>query len=229
MFPTSVADWSKYPLNDADWMHTAQTYSGNNAVTAQYRDGTAGSSANPSGTTTKTVTFPNQWLRLQRAGSLFIMYAGNDGTTWSQIASYDTASSTNGGYASKIQVGLAVTGHNTGGLTTSTISSFDSVPTAPITIGTQPVLADAIEYRGATFTVTPTVGGPFSYQWQKFDGTKLERYLLEAIYSTYTEPYVSFADTNKTLWRAKVFNSTTSLIQLCCRRDSSKKTLWPPD
>ena len=63
-------------------------------------------------------TFPNGWLKLTRAGNTFTAYKSADGSTWTQVGT-TTITMTSGA-----TVGLFVTSHNSGTLSTAT---FDNV------------------------------------------------------------------------------------------------------
>lgn len=63
-------------------------------------------------------TFPGAWLKLTRAGSAITAYTSTDGTTWTQVGTTTIA------MTDPVTVGLFVTSHNAGALSTST---FDNV------------------------------------------------------------------------------------------------------
>ena len=70
-------------------------------------------------------TYPNTWLRLQRAGSNFTGYASLDGNTWSRLGGVALNAS------NTLYVGLAVTSRNSNQVTTAQFRDFDNVTGSP--------------------------------------------------------------------------------------------------
>lgn len=80
-----------------------------------------------------TPTYPNQWLRVQRIGSVMFGYTGNNGTTWKLVYTADTAndpawmtpegSGITNAWGTTNLIGLAITSHdNTAGRTAYSVS-----------------------------------------------------------------------------------------------------------
>ncbi len=67
----------------------------------------ASASADAVSSGTFPVNYPNTWLRLKRAGSVFTGFASYDGQTWSQLGSVTIA------MTDPIYLGLAIASHNT--------------------------------------------------------------------------------------------------------------------
>jgi hypothetical protein len=133
--------------------------------------------------------YPNQWLRVQRNGSVFTMYYGSDGVNWSQYQQIDTSksASASGGtsgfdgnaWSDPILVGVAVTAHDNSALATAVVSDL-SITTHPLP---QPptVLKASTDVKSvsttagnpvafnfaATNNANPVV--PVSYQWYRND------------------------------------------------------------
>ena len=87
----------------------------------------------------------------------------------------------------------SVTVSNSAGTVTSnqatlTVSAATGVPGAPV-IGTQPANQSVVVGQTASFSVTATGAGPFTYQWKK-DGKDISG----ATSSTYTTPDTSLGD-----------------------------------
>jgi regulation of enolase protein 1 (concanavalin A-like superfamily) len=61
---------------------------------------------------------PPNWVRLQRQGTSFRGYVSSNGTTWTQVGATATIS-----MAASVYVGLAVTSHSNGTLTTATFTN----------------------------------------------------------------------------------------------------------
>lgn len=94
--------------------HAFMAITPGNGVAFQNRTSTGGSSNN---TNTGSNTAP-YWVKLVRSSSTFTGYASSNGSNWTQIGS------TTASMASSVYIGLAVTSHNDGTLSTAT---FDNV------------------------------------------------------------------------------------------------------
>jgi regulation of enolase protein 1 (concanavalin A-like superfamily) len=84
------------------------------------------------------VTFPNTWIRLKRAGDIFISYISSDNITWKQYSSFTLK------MPHELYVGLAATAHHSENYTTArfksaqlTIPKFQPVPSFVCTDYTQ--------------------------------------------------------------------------------------------
>ncbi|HEY2759674.1 MAG TPA: hypothetical protein VGI75_03005, partial [Pirellulales bacterium] len=66
---------------------------------------------------------PPYWLRMTRVGNLFTAYTSPDGVNWTLLGSITIA------MGATVDVGLAVTSHNTAALNTSTFQNVSIVPT----------------------------------------------------------------------------------------------------
>ena len=116
-----------FPIyNDAFYMvagFTADPTRNNNFV--QYRE-TAGGTAVAPAAPRPGATYPTNWLRLKRAGAIFSGYCGSNGQDWTPMTALDTTAD---GFPETMRVGLAVTAHNTAGLTTEALfSNFSTTP-----------------------------------------------------------------------------------------------------
>ncbi|HOX03002.1 MAG TPA: immunoglobulin domain-containing protein [Candidatus Paceibacterota bacterium] len=125
-------------------------------------------------------SWPDNWLRLRRMGSVYRAYAGTDGTNWTQIMEQDTASSAWGGLALgydvwttsylPVAVGLFCTSHNAGN--TNAVATFtvygENPVKNPVQISQQPAANTTLQInRKLTLTVAVTGYDPFTYQWKK--------------------------------------------------------------
>jgi regulation of enolase protein 1 (concanavalin A-like superfamily) len=63
-------------------------------------------------------TFPNAWLQLTRTGNTLTAYTSPDGSTWTEIGSATIS------MASDATVGLFVTSHNAGELSSATFGNL---------------------------------------------------------------------------------------------------------
>ena len=93
------------------------------------------------------------WVRLVRAGNVFSSYASSDGNTWSLIGQVTIA------MASQAYVGLAVSSHQNGELSTAV---FDNVT---ISAAAPPVPDTQAPTVPAGLTVTNTTGSSISLSW----------------------------------------------------------------
>ena len=96
----------------------------------QYRTVTGGSSG-PAGKGNPAIVAP-YWVKLVRAGNLFSGYISTDGQTW-VLQKTVTIS-----MASSVYIGLAVTSHNDGVLTTAVFDNVSTIGTAPPVPDTEP-------------------------------------------------------------------------------------------
>ena len=85
-----------------------------NGVTFQWRKSTGGSTST---TTVGGLSVP-EWVRIQRLGNTLVGYFSADGLVWTQIGSGQTIN-----MSTSATIGLAVTSHNDGTLTTSTMDN----------------------------------------------------------------------------------------------------------
>ena len=129
-------------------------------------------------------TYPHQWMRLERVGSVFNVYFSTDGSTWNLYFSQDTATTANGfdgnAWSNRVLVGVAVTGHNNASSTTTVISNLSLTihplvpPTGALKVSRQ--IQDAVTnyaYSAISFSFAATNNGapqllyPNAYQWFK--------------------------------------------------------------
>jgi regulation of enolase protein 1 (concanavalin A-like superfamily) len=90
-----------------------------NGISFQYRSATGGGCGF---TTAPSNPAPNNWLCLVRQGNVFTGYASSDGVTWTQVGSATVP------MAVVVNVGLVVTAHNEGLLSTATFDNFQLKP-----------------------------------------------------------------------------------------------------
>lgn len=157
---------------------------GQNEIGLQWRSDFRGSGSawpNDIGITTPLYrpTFPNTWLRLMRMGSKFYALAGTNGVDWVLLrgSPYDTGGlngnettpRTDGVFASKLLLGLAVTAHNdtdpTGGI--GVFSELRAHVPVPISITTQPQATVNIAANSPLNLSVVATGDPLFYQWRK--------------------------------------------------------------
>ena len=159
---TNTNSWAKAGVMiretlNANSKHATTVITPGQGVSFQRRTSTgSGTSAT---TTLASVTIP-EWVRLERNGTTFTAWHSENGTSWTQIGSATVSMATN------VYVGLAVTSHNDGVVTTA---KFDNVslskslaPTPTISSPASSLswkVGDTINFSGSA---TDTEDGPLS-------------------------------------------------------------------
>ncbi|RYJ37595.1 Glycoside hydrolase [Flavobacterium anhuiense] len=117
-----------------------------------------------SGATTATVTTgaAPKWVRLVRSGNVFTSYASDNGTTWTQVGTPKTIA-----MASTIYVGMAVTSHANGTLTTGvfsdvTVRNITANPNVNLALGKT---ATASTEENATLSANKATDGDGGTRW----------------------------------------------------------------
>jgi hypothetical protein len=181
--------------SSADTVNSAPA--GNNNRGPQWRVNRAGNADWRTPNPAITPNIPNNWVRLERAGSAFYMYYSNDGKAWTMYQPYapqgfDTAgmfpagadnttafpgSNVTGGtdtapWPSTIFLGVAVTAHNDGDISTAVVSHFGPYTPVPIAITQQPVASLSVVASQPLILSVAATGDPVHYQWMR-NGTPL--------------------------------------------------------
>jgi len=155
---------------------------GENDVEWQWRGASGGSSYNAAYGGASD-TYPNEYARIVRLGSVFNLYWSTDGVNWSLVGSQDTSTTANHfdgtPWENPILVGVAVTSHNDGGATLgdAVITNLSVVPIiAPTSVGVVSQISgttNVYAYAEASFTfvatnnATPLGDVGMSYTWYK--------------------------------------------------------------
>ena len=143
---TNTNTWAKAGVMIRDTLATGSLNAlvavtpGNGAV-MQYRP--TANAASVSIALSATITAP-YWVRLNRAGNVFTGYASPDGNTWTQVSQTTLAMGTT------VYVGLAVSSHSAGAISTATFDSVSVVATP------QNPSAFALSPRNAGITLQQT-------------------------------------------------------------------------
>ncbi|HWI58325.1 MAG TPA: immunoglobulin domain-containing protein, partial [Bacillota bacterium] len=151
---------------------------GQNTYTAQMRDTTGGNSFSSGDTTANnltmnlqtgvaarpTVAYPS-WVRLQRIGNNIYYYYGSNGTNWTFWTVYDSTSSVEGPLPATLELGLALTSHDTARLVNGVTASFIAVNDGALRFALQPTNTTVVEGANCTFAVVAAGGTPYYYQW----------------------------------------------------------------
>lgn len=145
-----------------------------------------------------TVVYPS-WLRLQRIGDTFYWYYGTTGTNWTLWTYYDSSLSGEGPLPATLEVGLALTSHDTTLTVDGVMASFTAVNDGALHFTLQPTNSTVVE--GGTVNFYAAAGGstPYLYQWLT-NGT----------------PIADGITTNATLTLARV-PFTFNGLQIACR------------
>jgi hypothetical protein len=160
---------------------------------------------------------PNNWMRMERVGSVFYMYTSNDGQTWNMYNPYepqgwDTAGSWPPGtdnpdvaffseaWSSSCMLGIAVTAHADAYTSKAVVSNFKAYTPKPISITTQPASSISVSENKKLELKVVAAGDPVHYQWSK-DGTPIAR----AVGATYTVDLAKISDSGS--YTVRVFGA----------------------
>lgn len=137
---------------------TADPARNNNFV--QYREDRGATAVAP-GAPRPAATYPNNWLRLKRTGSILQGYAGPNGLDWTPMTSVDSSTNAPGAYPSVVRVGLAVTAHNAAATTEAIFSNFGKAVERGVlsftVSGSNLVISWQSSLTGATLQRSPSV------------------------------------------------------------------------
>ncbi len=135
----------------------------------EYREDTFGTAVSPTDNRPGS-TFPNNWLRLVRTGSMFSTYFSSNNADWVFMGSVDSSTNAAGAYAANVWVGLAVTSHNASLVNEAVFSNFGTTQSAPapaeISIGQSGgnlVLSWPASSVGFTLQATPSLTPPVTW------------------------------------------------------------------
>jgi YHS domain-containing protein/regulation of enolase protein 1 (concanavalin A-like superfamily) len=148
---------------------------GQNQYSPQIRDTTGGASTSsdagplnlglqPGQAQRPTITIPS-WLRLQRVGNTIYYHRSLDGTNWTYWTFYDSAASVEGPLPATLQVGVALTSHDTTYTADAVVASFSAVNDGPLAFTLTPTNVTVVEGGTATFACTVTGNSPWFYSW----------------------------------------------------------------
>lgn len=113
-----------------------------------------------------TIAYPS-WLRLQRIGNVINYYYGTTGTNWTYWTYYDSNNSPEGPLPATLEVGLALTSHDTALTVNGIMASFTAVNDGALRFTVQPTNATVLENTTATFYSAAGGSTPYFYQWFK--------------------------------------------------------------
>jgi hypothetical protein len=109
-------------------------------------------------------TYPSNWFRLARTGSVFSGYCSSNNVDWIFVGSVDSSTNTAGAYGSEVRLGLAVSSHNASLVNEAIFSNFGVTP-IPLLIsvtvsGGNAVLSWPGGDLGSTLQATPSITPP---------------------------------------------------------------------
>ena len=156
---------------------------GQNTFTAQVRETTGGTTtttgdATPfpiieqnvqTGVALRPTVFYPSWLRLQRVGSAVYYYYSTYGTNWTLWTWYDSTVSASGPLPATIQMGLALTSHDTARTVTAALGSFSAVEDGTLRFTRVPTNVIVLENGTANFSATVAGHSPWWFQWSTND------------------------------------------------------------
>ena len=164
-------------------------------------------------------SYPNNWLRLRRQGSVLSGYRGTNGVDWDLIRSLDTVGWNGGPLPADVEVGLVVTPHHgPDSLATAEFRDFSGDFNEPPVIIAQPLHRTVTSGSSVLFSIALLKSDvENTFQWRK-DGVALPG----AISSSLLFPSVSPADAGS--YEVVVVNpagTTTSDAALLVIRNTS--------
>ena len=112
------------------------------------------------------VAYPS-WLRLQRIGNTIYYYYGTNGTNWTYWTSYDSTTSLEGALPATLQVGLALTSHDSARTGNGVMASFTAINDGALNFTLQPTNTTVVEGATAVFRAAAGGNSPYFYQWLK--------------------------------------------------------------
>jgi len=104
------------------------------------------------------------WLRLERSGDTFTGYASDDGLVWTQLGSSTVSMNTN------VLIGLGVTSHSDGNLTTATFASVESTAFVAEAGALVDAGADGAAQPNVALPMAGVVDGTPTLLWQRISG-----------------------------------------------------------
>ena len=109
-------------------------------------------------------SFPNNWIRLVRSGSVFTGYSSTNHVTWDLISSHDTAISPEGVYPNEILIGLVASSGNVSLTTRAEFSGFGPTTSQPApptltvaNVGSSVEVSWPLASLGVTLQATPSL------------------------------------------------------------------------
>jgi hypothetical protein len=168
---------------------------------------------------------PNQWVRLERVGSVFYMYYSHDGTNWTMYNApqgFDTAGSWPAGgdngttftnaWPNAIYLGIAVTAHSDPNTSTSVVQNFGPWVPKPVAITQQmpATLSVAADSPALSLAIGAT-GDPVHYKWSK-SGTAISR----AVGSTFTSTNAFVTASDAGTYTVQVFGGGQTITSSAC-------------
>ena len=146
---------------------------GRNQNLFQYREATDASSV-ALAAPRPTATYPTNWLRLKRTGSVISGFCGNNGLDWTFVGAVDSATNTAGAYGPTVRLGLAVSSHAAGVLTEAVMSNYGLAKERPVLTVTPGAGEIIVSWPAAsigwTLQATPSLDGP-SVIWTNVPGS----------------------------------------------------------
>lgn len=164
----------------------------------------------------------NNWLRMERVGSVLYMYTSDDGKAWNMYNPWNpqgwdtkgswpagtdnpTVASFTNAWPNTILLGLAVTAHSDGDTTTAKFSNFGPYTPTPVAISTQPAATVTVAQNNAFELSVTASGDPVHYEWRK-NGTPI----AQAVSSTYKVDLAQTSDSGT--YTVRVFGGGKEIV-----------------
>jgi len=152
---------------------------------SQYRE-EQGATAIAPGAPRPAASYPANWLRLKRTGSIMQGYSGPNGLDWTPLTAVDSATNIAGAYPATVRLGLAVTAHNAAQTTEALFSNFgnatDRGPLSVALSGTDVTVSWGIGGLGSTLQATPSIVSPVT--WTNVPGSSTTNLIIVPAAST---------------------------------------------
>jgi len=133
---------------------------------SQYREDFNGTTTAPAAPR-PPATYPTNWLRLKRIGSIMQGYCGPNGLDWTPLTAVDSATNVAGAYPATVRLGLAVSAHNAALTTEAIFSNFgNALDRGTLTVapsGSDIAVSWPIGALGATLQASPTIAPPVTW------------------------------------------------------------------
>ena len=138
----------------------------------EWREDTAATAISPAAPRPNS-TFPTNWFRLARTGSVISGYCSSNNLDWTFMGAVDSSTNALGAYGSNLRVGLAVTSHNAALLNEGIFSNFgvakSRVQLSVSQAGGNVVLSWPAPGLGVLLQTTPSLTPPII--WTTVPGT----------------------------------------------------------
>jgi autotransporter-associated beta strand protein len=139
----------------------------------EYRDTTDGTTVAPAAPR-PGASYPTNWLRLKRTGSVIEGFSGPNGLDWTPMTAFDSATAASGAFATTLRLGLAVTSHNAALTTEAVFHTYGNARVRPVLTvsksGSDVIVSWPASGLGWTLQATPSLTAP-DLNWTTIPGS----------------------------------------------------------